>query len=90
MERLLFLQARRRTLQAASSSSGCVRSRELPEWAPPTSTRRCRLGDFLGQIKLGPRAVAWIKAEVLAWAMGQVALARGAAQKPHHAHRSTE
>ncbi|MNJ23621.1 Prophage CP4-57 regulatory protein (AlpA) [compost metagenome] len=44
---------------------------------------KMKTGDFPGQIKLGPRAVAWIKAEVLAWAMGQVALTRGTAPAEH-------
>ncbi|MHA6197184.1 helix-turn-helix transcriptional regulator [Pseudomonas wadenswilerensis] len=34
--------------------------------------------DFPGQIKLGPRAIAWIKAEVLAWAREKVVSARAA------------
>lgn len=38
---------------------------------------KVKAGDFPGQIKLGPRAVAWIKAEVLAWAREQVARTRG-------------
>lgn len=44
---------------------------------------KMKTGDFPGQIKLGPRAVAWIKAEVLAWAMKQVARTRGATLVGH-------
>lgn len=44
---------------------------------------KMRTGDFPGQIKLGPRAVAWIKADVLAWAMKQVARTRGATLAEH-------
>lgn len=42
-----------------------------------TIYEKMKAGSFPGQIKLGPRAVAWIKAEVLAWAMGQVVGTRG-------------
>lgn len=44
---------------------------------------KMKTGDFPCQIKLGPRAVAWIKAEVLAWAMAQVARTRGATPAEH-------
>ena len=47
---------------------------------------KMKTGDFPGQIKLGPKAVAWIKAEVLAWAMGQVVRTRGAAPAEHPEH----
>ncbi|EOG3619121.1 helix-turn-helix transcriptional regulator [Pseudomonas putida] len=44
---------------------------------------KMKTGDFPGQIKLGPRAVAWIKQEVLAWAVKQVARTRGATLAEH-------
>nr|WP_314616171.1 AlpA family phage regulatory protein [uncultured Pseudomonas sp.] len=37
---------------------------------------KMKTGDFPSQIKLGPRAVAWIKAEVQTWAHAQVARSR--------------
>lgn len=40
---------------------------------------KMKTGDFPCQIKLGPRAVAWIKAEVLAWAREKVVSTRAAA-----------
>lgn len=39
---------------------------------------KMKTGDFPGQIKLGPRAVAWIKAEVMAWAREKVVSTRAA------------
>lgn len=39
-------------------------------------------GTFPKQVKLGPRAVAWVKAEVLQWNNDQAAAARGQASSP--------
>lgn len=39
---------------------------------------KMKTGDFPGQINLGPRTVAWIKAEVLAWAREKVVSTRAA------------
>lgn len=39
---------------------------------------KMKTGDFPGQIKLGPRTVAWIKAEVLAWVREKVVSTRAA------------
>lgn len=44
-----------------------------------TIYEKMKAGSFPGQIKLGPRAVAWIKAEVLAWAREKVVSTRAAA-----------
>lgn len=44
---------------------------------------KMKTGGFPGQIKLGLRAVAWIKQEVLEWAMKQVARTRGATLAEH-------
>ncbi|MDD2150092.1 AlpA family transcriptional regulator [Pseudomonas putida] len=39
---------------------------------------KMKTGDFPGQIKLGPRTVAWINAEVLAWVREKVVSTRAA------------
>ena len=44
---------------------------------------KMKTGDFPSQIKLGPKAAAWIKAEVLAWAREQVTRTRGEATPEH-------
>lgn len=41
--------------------------------------RRIATGTFPAQIMLGPKSVAWIEAEVLAWCEERIAASRGEA-----------
>jgi len=39
--------------------------------------RRIAAGTFPAQVNLGPKSVAWIEAEVLAWCEARIAASRG-------------